>query len=60
VVKKKSIFDQFEDLTLVRSGFLEHIGMGGGHGAREEKPKAEIQECKVETVCVREKKWQQG
>jgi hypothetical protein len=31
-VRKKAIFDQFEDLALVCSGFLEHLRMGDNHG----------------------------
>jgi hypothetical protein len=39
VVKKKEIRDQFEELVLICGGFLEHRGMGGGHGVGEENPK---------------------
>jgi hypothetical protein len=35
-VGKKSIDDQFEDLTLICGGLFEHLRMGGSHGAWEE------------------------
>jgi hypothetical protein len=33
VVREKAILDQFEDFALICGGFLEHLRMGGNHGA---------------------------
>jgi hypothetical protein len=56
VVREKAILNQFEDFALICGGFLEHLRMGGGHGAGKRTLGEKSRVHGKEAICARKER----